>query len=192
MPFPRNWKHKYTGRVGSKAEMMRQYYKAKIFITNNFSIASTNSSKRPCIMKFQTSQEFQISRGETNINKMTERSGDNFITKQGIRNDTFRQRRAFTNLERQIENQIVKHQMLEDNTINLAQHILFKQFKCMNGLDLTNLPPSQFSSLQENFVQILHAFENQWITIYWLKDLNEIRVFDSFNYTKDKKYSKKQ
>ena len=73
---------------------------------------------------------------------MTESNGDIFVTKQGIGNDTFRQRRAFTNFDRKIENQIVKHHMLEDNTINLAQHILFKQFKCMNGLDLTNLPPS--------------------------------------------------
>ena len=152
MPFPRKRKHKYTGRVGSKVEMIRQYYKAKIFITNNFSIASTNSSKRPCIMKFQTSQEFQISRGETNVYKMTEGSEDIFVTKQGIRNDTFRQRGASTNFDRQIENEIVKHQMLGVDIINLAQHILFKQFKCMNGLEFTNLPPSQFSSMQENFV----------------------------------------
>ena len=119
-------RNKYTGRVGSKAEITRQYYKAKKFIINSFSIASTNSSKRSCIMKFQTSQEFQISRGETNVNKMTESSEDIFVTKQGIRNDTFRQRGAFTNFDRQIENQIVKHQMWEDDTINLAQHILFK------------------------------------------------------------------
>ena len=77
----------------------------------------------------------------------------------------------FANFDRQIENQIVKHQMLEDDTINLAQHILFKQFKCVNGLELTNLPPSQFSSMQENFVQILHVFENHWIIIYGLEDL---------------------
>ena len=54
LPFPRKQKHKYTRRLGSKTELMRQYYKAKIFITNNFSIASGNSSKRSCIMKFQT------------------------------------------------------------------------------------------------------------------------------------------
>ena len=80
---------------------------------------------------------------------------------------------------------------MEDDTINPAQHILFKQFKRVNKLDLTNLPPSQFSSIQENFVQILHVFENHWITIYGLKDLKEIRVYNSLNYTKDKKYSKK-
>ena len=34
--FTRKQEHKYTGRVGSKVEMMRQYYKTKIFITNNF------------------------------------------------------------------------------------------------------------------------------------------------------------
>ena len=55
LPFPRKRKHKYTERVGSKAEMIRQYYKTKIFITNNFSIGSTNSSKSRRIMKFQTS-----------------------------------------------------------------------------------------------------------------------------------------
>ena len=76
--------------------------------------------------------------------------------------------------------------MLEDDTVNLAQHILFKQFKCVNGLELTNLTPSQFSSMQENFVQIFHVFENHWITIYGLKDFNEIRVYNSLNYTKIK------
>ena len=58
LPFPRKRKHNYTGRVDSNAEMMRQYYKAKILITSNCSIVSTSSFKRPCIMKFQTSQEF--------------------------------------------------------------------------------------------------------------------------------------
>ena len=76
LPFPRKRKHKYTERVGSKAEMIRQYYKAKIFITNNFSIGSTNSSKSRRIMKFQTSQKFHIYRGETNVNKMSESSED--------------------------------------------------------------------------------------------------------------------
>ena len=191
LPFPRKRKHKYTGRVGSKAEMMRQYYKAKIFITNNFSIASSNSSKRPCIVKFETSQEFQISRVETNVNKMTESREDIFVTKQGIKNDACRRRGAFTNFNRQIKNQIVKYQMLNDDTINLVQHILFNQFKCVNGIKLTNLPPNQYSSMQENFIQILHVFENHWISTYGQKDLNEIRVYDSLNYTKDKKYPKK-
>ena len=62
--------------------------------------------------------------------------------------------------------------------INLTQHILFKQFKCVNGLELTNLPLNQFSSMQENFVQILRVFENLWIITYVLKDLIEIRVYE--------------
>ena len=123
---------------------------------------------------------------------MTESSEDIFVTKQGIRSDAFRQRGAFTNFDRPIANQIVKYQMLEDDTINQVQHTLFKQFKCVNGLELTNLQSNQFSSMQDNFVQILHVFENHWITIYGLKDLSEIRVYDSLNYTKDKKYPKKQ
>ena len=45
--------------------------------------------------------------------------------------------------------------------------------------------------MQENFVQIVHVFENHWITIYGLKDLNKNGVYDSLNYTKDKKYPKK-
>ena len=93
-------KHKYTVRMGSKAEMMQQYYTAKLFITNNSSIASSKSSKRPCIMKFQNSQEIQISRGEINADKMTESSEDIFVTKQGISNDAFCRRGAFTNVDR--------------------------------------------------------------------------------------------
>ena len=72
--------------------------------------------------------------------------------------------------------------MLEDYTINLAQNILFKKFKCVNGLELTNLPPNQFSSMQENLVQILHVFENHWITIYGLKikNINNKKTIKSF------------
>ena len=143
------------------------------------------------MMKFQTAQEFQIFRGETNVNKMTESSEDIFVTRQGTRKDAFNQRGAFTNFDKQIENQIVKHQMLEDDNINLAQHILFKQFKRVNNLELTILPLIQFSSMQENFVQILHFSENHWITIYGLKELNEIRDYDLLNYTKEKRYPKK-
>ena len=55
---------------------------------------------------------------------------------------------------------------------------------------LSSLPSSQFSSMKVNFVQIL-VFENHWITIYGPKDLNEISVYDSLNYAKDKKYPKK-
>ena len=71
--------------------------------------------------------------------------------------------------------------MLEGYTINLAQHILLKKCKWVNGLELTNFPPNQFFSMQENLVQILHVFENHWITLYGLKDLNKIRVDDSLN-----------
>ena len=54
--------------------------------------------------------------------------------------------------------------------------------------ELTNLPPNQFSSVEENFVQILYVSENNQITVDGLKDLNEITVHDSLNYAKDKKY----
>ena len=120
-------------------------------------------------MTFQTSQEFKICRERDKCQQNTDRSENIFVTKQGVRNFAFRQRGAFINFDRQIENQIVKHQMLEDYIINLAQHILLKQFKCVNGLEFTNLSPNQFSSMQENLVQILHVFENHWITLYGLK-----------------------
>ena len=109
-----------------------------------------------------------VSGREANANKMTQSNEDIFVIKQGIRNEAFCRREAFTNFDRQIENQIAKHQMLEDDAINLVQQILFKQFKCVNEIELTNLQPNQLSSMQENFVEILHVFENHWISIYWL------------------------
>ena len=86
-------------------------------------------------MKFKTSQEFQR---RDKCQQNTDSSEDIFVTKQGIRNFAFRRWGAFINFDRQIENQIVKHHMLTDYTINLAQHILLKKFKCVNGLELTN------------------------------------------------------
>ena len=109
-----------------------------------------------------------VSGREANANKMTQSNEDIFVIKQGIRNEAFCRREAFTNFDSQIENQIAKHQMLEDDTINLVQQILFKQFKCVNETELTDLQPNQLSSMQENFVEILHVFENHWISIHGL------------------------
>ena len=65
--------------------------------------------------------------------------------------------------------------MLEDDTINLAQHILCKQFKCVNVLKLTNLPPNQFWALQDNISFKFFMFVNHWITRYGLHEIKEIR-----------------
>jgi len=67
--------------------------------------------------------------------------------------------------------------MLEDDTINLAQSILAKQFSA-RGLQDTSLDPLKFiSHFTEQFVQILYCPPNHWIAVSGGKE--GIRVFDS-------------
>ena len=60
----------------------------------------------------------------------------------------------------------VKIRLNSDETINLAQVLLHKNFPLTNGFEDTKLGNlSQFSVPKNNFIQIIHD-HNHWITIY--------------------------
>ena len=60
----------------------------------------------------------------------------------------------------------VKIRLNSDETINLAQVLLPKNFPLTNGFEDTKLGNlSQFSVPKNNFIQIIHD-HNHWITIY--------------------------
>ena len=64
-----------------------------------------------------------------------------------------------------IHNEIIENQWLSDESINLAQSILFKNFPLISGFEDTTLGPLNMLSVQTGeFVQVLHE-NNHWVTV---------------------------
>ena len=64
-----------------------------------------------------------------------------------------------------IHNEIIQNKWLSDESINLAQTILFKNFPLINGFDGTTLGPLNLFFVQTvEFVQVLHE-NNHWVTV---------------------------
>ena len=63
-----------------------------------------------------------------------------------------------------IYNEIIQNKWLSDESINLAQTILFKHFPLISGFEDTTLAPLNMFSVQTGeFVQVLHE-NNHWVT----------------------------
>ena len=80
----------------------------------------------------------------------------------------------------EVKQQLVKNDaMLKDDTINLAQSILYKQFE-IRGLEHTGLNPDVFSvHSSEAFIQILHSPPLHWITVSSSGDNATVEIYDS-------------
>ena len=64
-----------------------------------------------------------------------------------------------------IHNEIIQNKWLSDESINLAQTILFKNFPLISGFEDTTLGPLNMFSVQTGeFVQVLHK-NNHWVTV---------------------------
>ena len=64
-----------------------------------------------------------------------------------------------------IHNKIIQNKWLSDESINLAQTILFKNFPLISGFEDTTLGPLNMFSVQTGeFVQVLHK-NNHWVTV---------------------------
>ena len=64
-----------------------------------------------------------------------------------------------------IYNEIIQNKWLSDESINLAQTILFKNFPLISGFEDTTLGPLNMFSVQTGeFVQVLHE-NNHWVTV---------------------------
>ena len=63
-----------------------------------------------------------------------------------------------------IHSEIIQNKWLSDESINLAQTILFKNFPLISGFEDTTLGPLNMFSVQTGeFVQVLHE-NNHWVT----------------------------
>ena len=64
-----------------------------------------------------------------------------------------------------IHNEIIQNKWLSDESINLAQTILFKNFPLISGFEDTTLGPLNMFSVQTGeFVQVLYE-NNHWVTV---------------------------
>ena len=64
-----------------------------------------------------------------------------------------------------IHNEIIENKWLSDESINLAQTILFKNFPLISGFEDTTLGPLNMFSVQTGeFVQVLYE-NNHWVTV---------------------------
>ena len=64
-----------------------------------------------------------------------------------------------------IHNEIIQNKWLSDESINLAQTILFKNFPLISGFEDTTLGPLNMFSVQTGeFVQVLNE-NNHWVTV---------------------------
>ena len=64
-----------------------------------------------------------------------------------------------------VHNEIIENKWLSDESINLAQTILFKNFPLISGFEDTTLGPLNMFSVQTGeFVQVLHK-NNHWVTV---------------------------
>ena len=64
-----------------------------------------------------------------------------------------------------IHNEIIENKWLSDESINLAQTILFENFPLIRGFEDTTLGPLNMFSVQTGeFIQVLHE-NNHWVTV---------------------------
>ena len=173
-PLPkRAKKHPYTGRVGVAADMMKQWYRA------NISIDSLNNPapvKKPVVK--MNPNKVPLAEKEIEVSTTESTDGDVVVTKT-VPSKYGPSRRYLIEpiLSTAIEKQILDGNMLEDDTINLAQSIIARQFT-VRGLQDTSLEPLSFcTQFNERFVQILYCPPTHWISIYGGKE--GIIVFDS-------------
>ena len=164
-------KHPYSGRVGRKAEMMRQFYKVKL------TLSDMEGFPEPQPKKTKRNETISVSDGTEKVEfikatKVTEKHRVHAKI-----NDIIRAELTSANA------------YLSDLTINLAQLILHKQFPHFKGFEDTeyslNTSATKFSPMVKNFIQIIHI-ENHWVTVA-SREENEVSYFDSLfsGYIKD-------
>ena len=150
-------RHPYTHRVGQRAEMMRQFYRARIKLSDELkkgeNIQRAESLKKP--EQKQENEEISI------INSTKISAVERGKCRTSSRMSSF------------ITEQILNGEQLTDETINIALKILKNQYPSWNGLEDTTVGPiRQYSQHKKNFIQILYS-DHHWTTVRG-KSLNEV------------------
>ena len=150
-------RHPYTHRVGQRAEMMRQFYRARIKLSDELK-KGENIQRAESLKKPEQEQENE----EISIINSTKISP----VKRG-------KYRTSSRMSSFIVEQILNGEQLTDETINLALKILKNQYPSWNGFEDTTLGPiRQYSHHKKNFIQILYS-DHHWTTMCG-ESLNEV------------------
>ena len=149
-----NNKHPFSGRVGQVADMMRQFYKAKMYL---------ETSKCDTLSKHQSVT-----------------TNDEVVITKCFRKKTSSVRQP-PKFNEEMEKEIDSGSCLSDLSINLSQYIILRQFSNLSGLEITQKGLSRSFTVQTRaFLQILFA-DAHWITVS-AKGLNDpVLVYDSLN-----------
>ena len=140
-------KHPYSEKVGTKPDMMKQYYKARISLSQMMQIFSEKYKTLLVNDKEDDVTEIIITNNKNAVDKSPRR----FVTRP----------KSLESIFLQIEN----NKKLQHNTINLCQSILKRQSN-MADFEDTGLTWHQFSHSPRKFVQILFLSDrNHWIVI---------------------------
>lgn len=109
------------------------------------------------------------------------KSGDDEVIISKVQERTIpREKRPRLVLSREEKAEIMGGGQLCDESVNLAQNLLAKQYPLLQGFENTTLGPlREFSVFDGPFVQILHNGTNHWICCTNLSPSNDWRVGNS-------------
>ena len=140
--FSKNTKHPYSDRVGERTEMMRQFYRAKIYIKEE-RVTSTTGIETCSIENSHTI----VFDGPGKENKVSATHG------------------VTPSMQQQLTTQIE----LDDETINLALKYLRNQYPLREGFEDTTVEyAGKLSRHDDNFYQVAYV-NHHWITVYSIK-----------------------
>ena len=137
-PLDQRKRKHYSGRVGKKAEMMRQFYKAKIFIEKEADEKMVQ----------------EVAPFEPDV--------DNIANAITIKNEAKEDLNITLVSPMEIE-RILQHptEQLDDRIISHAQEFIKGKYKDANGLQDPIL--QRIGTIDGKFVQVLHVNNNHWI-----------------------------
>ena len=143
-------RHPYTHCVGQRAEMMRQFYRARIKLSDELK-KGENNQRAESLKKPEQGQENE----EISIISSTKISA----LERG-------KCRTSSRMSSFITEQISNGEQLTDETINLTLENLKKQYPSWNGFEDTTLGPiRQYSHHKKNFIQIPYS-DHHWTTFF--------------------------
>ena len=151
-----------SGRVGKKAEIMRQFYKAKLFIEKEADERMVQEEVAPF-----------------------EPEVDNFANVITVENEAKEDLKITLDLPMEIE-KILQNptEWLDHQVINHAQKLIKRKYKDTDGLQDPVL--RRFATVDGKFVQVLQVNINPQICVAGNKN-NEVSIYDSMgcNLSKD-------
>ncbi|XP_057297349.1 uncharacterized protein LOC130627119 [Hydractinia symbiolongicarpus] len=195
LPKQKTLKHPYTGRVGSTAEMMRQYYRARISLTEIEQSKANDPRKRkeesfpPTSSELTVAEEVEVVTTER-THDLADTAHDDTLDQGGDDNEVsiideilhpdLPPRPYNGVLDDTMRKEVMNGERLTHATINFAQSILKKQ-SGVDGFEDTGLSYTCHSRFPNQFVQIFFIKErNHWVTGK-RKSQDEIYLYDSLS-----------